>query len=61
MGKYNNNPGDLTLLGEYTKLMNDMTSWTNKTTALKGDLSGAELIEYSQELMRILEKLSSAM
>ena len=59
--KYKNNPSDLSLLSDYTKMMSELTDWSSKTEALQKDLekaSSSELVQYSAELSRIAAKIA---
>ena len=60
MEKYNENPSDLTLLSKYSELLNEMAEWSEKSDEISDDLSTEEALEFSEELLRIAEKLSSA-
>jgi hypothetical protein len=59
MQKYKANPSDVTLLMDYSRLLGEMTEWSNKSTNLSAGLTGAELKEYLAANTRILAKLAS--
>ncbi len=59
--KYKNNPTDMTLLTEYTKLMGDMAEWADKADKIQAeleDVSPSEAMEYAAELSKIAMKLT---
>ena len=61
--KYKSNQSDLSILGDYTKMMNELVEWAGKTEEMEKELkeaSPAELTEYSAELARIAAKLAKA-
>lgn len=59
--KYQENPSDITLLSEYTKLLGQVAEWAEKADTYKEELEAAPemLAEYLKTMERILEKLSS--
>lgn len=61
--KYKANPADMTILTDYTRMMQELTEWTEKGEALEADLADfpEALAEYSAALARILQKLNEAM
>ena len=59
--KYQENPSDITLLSEYTKLLGQVAEWAEKADTYKEELEASPemLAEYLKTMERILEKLSS--
>ena len=61
--KYNENPGDMSILSDYTKMAAELAKWQTKTDEVQKELEDAspeELAEYSAELLRIAAKISEA-
>lgn len=61
MKKYKNaSTSDLaSMMSEYSSLLSDLTSWSEKAENMQDKLSGDDLIEYINTLSRITQKLSS--
>ncbi len=59
--KYMENPTDMTILNDYTKLSQDISEWSSKASKVETDLSSnpQALKEYTETLARITQKLSS--
>lgn len=58
--KYNENPGDISIVGDYTAMLSELAEWATKADELTKELESAsatELAEYNAELARILSKL----
>lgn len=60
MKKYKENPTDLTLLADYTRLLGEIVEWSEKADDLEDNLTDAELTEYLAATARILKILASA-
>lgn len=61
MEKYKADPTDLTLLGDYTKMMSEMSEWSLKADEMELEIEDPEeALEYSAELLRIAGKLAEA-
>ena len=61
MKKYKENPSDLTLLSEYSKMLTDMSEWAEKADKIELELSDtSESLEFSAELLKIAAKLTEA-
>lgn len=61
MVKYKNTTdttAKLPMLEDYSKLVSEMTEWTQKLDSVKGDLSASDLNEYIQTINRINQRLS---
>ena len=61
MKKYKANPTDLTILADYTKMVEELADWQADADEMEAELenaSAAELAEYTKELARIVSKLS---
>ena len=58
--KYKENSTDITILSDYTKMLNELSEWTEKTEEAGKKLeevSPSELAEFSSELSRISAKI----
>lgn len=62
LDKYNKNPKDMSILSDYTEMMNEMADWTSRADKVKEELKNSPeaLKEYSDELARIASKLADA-
>ena len=61
MKKYKENPGDLSMLSEYTDYMSKYTDYMKKLSAVdKTTLSAADLAYYTEVHTRILKKMAEA-
>lgn len=59
--KHQENPSDLTILNEYTKLVGEFTTWTFKAGEVIKDLAGSEDLEKcKKEIERIADKIAKA-
>jgi hypothetical protein len=58
MKKYMANPLDLTLLSKYSNMLTKYNEWTKKLDSVQGDLSSADLKEWTATYLRIVQKLS---
>ena len=61
--KYSENPADLSILSDYTEMLTEMTDWAEKTEEMEKSLEEAstdELLEYTNELVRIAAKIAEA-
>lgn len=61
--KYSENPTDFSILGDYTDMLSEMTDWAEKTDEMEKALEDAsvdELLEYTNELVRIAAKIAEA-
>lgn len=57
--KYKENPTDLSILSDYSKMIADMATWTEKIEEVQDSIMDAEdIVEYSQEILRIAGKLA---
>ena len=63
MKKYKANPADISLLSDYSKLMSEYSSWTNKLAEIENDksLTEAQMEEIVTEYNRITLKLTQAL
>ncbi len=53
------NPTDITILTEYTKMLADLTKWTEKADKIAKSIEGTnDALEYSKEVLRIAGKLA---
>ena len=59
--KYQSNPTDMALLSEYTKLAGEVSTWSTRADEVQDSLEAEDLAEYTSELARIVNKLSSAL
>lgn len=58
--KYKENPADMSILSEYTDMVSKTSEWNQKAYTLEEDLEVEESLEYSAELLRILQKITDA-
>ncbi|MBR5237021.1 MAG: hypothetical protein IKW06_06605 [Clostridia bacterium] len=61
--KYSNNPTDMSILSDYTKMVTELAEWQTRTDDMQQELeeaSPAEIAEYSAELLRIAAKIAEA-
>lgn len=58
--KYKENPADMSILSEYTDMVSKASEWSQKAYTLEEDLEVEESLEYSAELLRILQKITDA-
>ncbi len=59
--KYKENPSDLSILADYTKMLYEMTEWSEKAGNMELEIEDTkEALEYSTELLRIAAKLAEA-
>jgi len=59
--KYNENPADLSILADYTKLVSEMSDWTERADEIEAELEDTSAAtEYAAELLRIAGKLAEA-
>lgn len=61
MIKYNNttdNSAKLSMLEDYSKLVSEMTEWTEKLDGLKDNMSASDVNEYLQTINRINQRLN---
>lgn len=58
--KYKENPADMSILSEYTDMVSKASEWNQKAYTLEEDLEVEESLEYSAELLRILQKITDA-
>lgn len=60
LNQYEQNPNDLTILSEYTKVIQELAEWSAKVEEIQDDLANDSeaLQEYLEMLARITEKLS---
>lgn len=58
--KYKANPTDQSILSDYTKMVGEMTEWSEKADDIEDELEDTDAaLEYSAELMRIASKLAN--
>ena len=59
--KYKENPADLTILSDYTEMVQEMADWSDRADEIELELEDTDAaIEYSTELLRIAGKLAQA-
>jgi hypothetical protein len=58
MNKYNENPMDMTIMSDYMEAVLELTEWQEKIDSLESDLTGDDLEEYLETILRISAKLS---
>lgn len=58
--KYKENPADMSILSDYTDMVTKASEWSQKAYTLEEDLEVEESLEYSAELLRILQKITDA-
>ena len=59
--KYKANPSDLSILTDYTEMVSELTEWSEKADEIELELKDSDAaLEYSNELMRIANKLAEA-
>ena len=59
MKKQKENPTDLTILSDYSKMTLEMAEWAEKSDDIAGSIEDTdEALEYSKEVLRIAGKLS---
>lgn len=61
IANYTENPADMSILSDYTKMEGELRDWSTRAEAIKDELEDAsleELQEYSAELVRIASKLA---
>jgi adenylosuccinate synthase len=59
--KYNDNPTDLSILSDYTEMIERMEEWSEKADNIEGSLENPDdLNEYIETYTRILKKLTDA-
>lgn len=58
--KYKENPADMSILSDYTDMVSKASEWSQKAYTLEEDLEVEESLEYSAELLRILQKITDA-
>lgn len=57
--KYKADPTDMTILADYSKMVDEMSKWTDRADAIQDELAdSSEALEYSAEIMRITAKIS---
>ena len=56
--KYKENPTDATILTEYSTMVNELSDWTERAENLETELTDEEIVEYSEKLADITNKLS---
>jgi len=61
MGKYENSDGDLSILLDYAKFMEELNEYTDKMDALEDDLNDAEYAYYLEVLNRCNGKMIKAL
>lgn len=59
--KYEANPSDLSILTDYTEMVSELAEWSEKADEIELELKDSDAaLEYSNELMRIANKLAEA-
>lgn len=59
--KYHENPSDLSILSDYSEMVQETAEWTERSEKLKADIEDAsEMLEFSSELLRIASKITAA-
>lgn len=61
--KYTQNPADFSILSEYSKLVSEMSNWSERANNVQAELenvSPSEALEYSAELLKIAARLADA-
>ncbi len=57
--KYKDNPTDMSVLADYTKMVSDLASWTKRADDIQSSIQDTEdALEYSKEMLRIAQKLA---
>lgn len=59
--KYSDNPSDMSIMSDYFDMLGEMAEWAEKTDSMQDSLENAspdEVLEYSKELARIVNKLA---
>lgn len=57
--KQKENPTDMSILADYTKMLTDLTEWTEKADDIAESIEGTDdALEYSKEVLRIAGKLT---
>ena len=61
MNKYKANPTDMSIFSDYSKMISEMSDWSERADELDAQLKDtAAYLEYSSELIRIAEKMAKA-
>lgn len=61
INKYKNNPSDMSLLSDYTKMVSKMADWSQRADEIELEIKDTSAaMEYSAELLRIAGKLAEA-
>lgn len=58
MKKYNNSSNKSAMLSDYSRLLSEMTEWTQKVEGIQDEMTTSDMNEYLQMLTRINQKLS---
>ena len=59
--KYKDNPTDMSILSDYTEMMNDLAKWAERADKIELELQDTEAaLEYSAALLKIADKLAKA-
>ena len=60
VNKQKENPTDISILSDYTKMLSDLTEWSTRADEVAESIKGTDdAVEYSKELLRIIEKLTA--
>lgn len=59
--KYHENPTDMSILSDYTKMLNELAEWEERTDEMKDEIKDtSEVLEFTSEITRILAKITAA-
>lgn len=59
--KYTNDPTDITVIADYTKMLAELSEWQTKSDEIQKELEEAsptELAEYTSELLKIVARIA---
>lgn len=59
--KHNENPSDLSILSDYSKMVQETAEWAERSEKIKSDIEDtSEMLEFSSELLKIASKITEA-
>lgn len=59
--KHNENPSDLSILSDYSKMVQETAEWAERSEKIKSDIKDTnEMLEFSSELLKIASKITEA-
>lgn len=59
--KHHENPSDLSILSDYSKMVQETAEWAERSEKIKSDIEDtSEMLEFSSELLKIASKITEA-